>query len=172
MSPLVNALPMPTVQGGNFPEVVQKRHLYAKNDLRGKEAPEVVATHWLRPMPNTKGKVLVIQFFLPWSGTCQKMAKQLNAFQNALKGDIVVVALTSESEANVRHFVQMAKPQFAVGADPEDRSQSAFGVTGYPFVAIVSPDGIVRWQGWPDDPEDKLDLDKLRQIVVASKVKK
>ena len=172
MSPLVNALPTPLWQGGNFPEVVQKRHLYAKNDLRGKEAPEVVASQWLRALPSTKGKVVVVQFFLPWSASCQKLAKQLNGFQHDLKGEVVVVGLTQESAANTRHFLQMAKPQYAIGSDPEGRTDSGYGVTGHPFVAVVSPDGIVRWQGWPNDSEDPLDLAKLRQIVNAAKGKK
>lgn len=100
------------------------------------------------------------------------MAKVLNGWQSELKGDVVVVGLSTETEANTRHFIQMAKPQYAIGVDTDGKTQAAYGVTGYPFVAVVSPDGVVRWQGWPNDPEDTLDLAKIRQIVSASKGRK
>lgn len=169
---LGRALPTPCGQGANFPEVVQKRSMYATHDLRGKPAPEIVAQQWLRALPSTKGKVVVLQFFLPWSGGSRRAVKTLNEWQAEFKDDLVVVGLTKESEGDTRKFVQLTKPQFAIGIDEAAKNEKEFGVIGHPFIAVVSPDGIVRWQGWADDREDVLDLAKIRQIVLASKARK
>ncbi|MGV3613862.1 MAG: peroxiredoxin family protein [Fimbriimonas sp.] len=166
-----SGLSHPADPAQGYPPVVKKRNLYSNNDLRGKAGPQVEASRWLRPMPNAKGKVLVVHFFLPWCSNCQRLAKTLNSWQDKLKNDVVVVGLTSESTDGARQFVELGRPNYAVGVDPEGRALRAFDVKGYPFVAVISPDGVVRWQGWPNDAEDPLDLDKLRQIVAASKVK-
>ena len=158
-----------TGQEVGYPPVVEKRGIYARQDLRGKPAPSVLVTDWIRPADAMKGKVVIVHFFLPSCASCRSLATTLTSWQKQLKADVVVVGLTGESVEAAKIFAKETNAAYAIGVDTKKRTQDAFGVLGFPMVAVYSPDGIVRWQGWPGDKDDPLDLNKIKRIVAAAK---
>ena len=74
-----------------------------------------------------------------------------------------MIGLSDESAGEVRAFMQKTTMAYAQAVDPEGRMKKAVGVQGIPHVLVVSSDGVVRWQGYPLDPEYPL----TRRVVAA-----
>ena len=87
-------------------------------------------------------------FWAPWSIPCRKYIPVLDGLQKKFAGKLAVVGVTSESEAEV---ADMAEPKigFASMLDPEAKFRATVGVTSVPYVMLVDPQGVVRYQGHP-----------------------
>ena len=153
-----------------YPPIVTAKNLYAKNDLRGKKAPELVVQQWLSgKAPDTKGKVLVVDYWATWCEPCREFIPEMNAWAKKFEKDAVFVGLSNESAKIVNEFQKTTPMNYHIAIDRKRRMVNALGVQGIPHVMIVSPDGIVRWQGWPGSPEDRLTDKIIEQIIAASK---
>ncbi|MBS1713750.1 MAG: TlpA family protein disulfide reductase [Armatimonadetes bacterium] len=158
-----------TVEDG-YPNPSVKKTLYAKNDLRGKKAPELKIEKWLNGAPESmKGKILFVDFWATWCGPCRELIPEVNQWSKKFGKDIVFVGLSNESEDTVTKFMASTKMDYHIAVDTKSQTSKALGVQGIPHVMIVSPDGIVRWQGFPGSTEDPLTEKVLEQIVKASR---
>lgn len=153
-----------------FPPVTEKK-LYASNDLRGKQAPALEVEKWLagEKAPDTQGKVVLIDFWASWCPDCRRVIPQLNKYKKKFAQDLVVMGISDESAEAVNKFMEKQRIDFAIAVDPSAKMKTEVGVKGIPHVLIVSPDGIVRWQGYPESKEDLLTAKKIAQIIKASK---
>jgi thiol-disulfide isomerase/thioredoxin len=159
-------------QDADFPAYVKEKTLYAKNDFRGKQAPEFHVEKWLnRTNVETKGKVVLIDFWATWCPPCRALIPELNEFKKKFGDKLVVIGISDEPAATVEKFMKDTKMDYAVAVDTSRKMSSAIGVEGIPHCIIMSPDGIVRWQGFPGSEEDKLTEKVIEQIITASKVK-
>jgi len=118
------------------------------NSLIGKPAPAIEGGKWLGEKPALEGKVVLVVFWAPWSIPCRKYIPALDGLQKKFAGKLAVVGVTSESEAEV---ADMAEPKigFAFMLDPEAKFRATVGVTSVPYVMLVDPQGVVRYQGHP-----------------------
>ncbi len=166
---LINAL---VLQGGQtgYPSTTTKKELYASSDLRGKTAPKLVVDQWLTgAAPETKGKVLIIDFWATWCPPCRATIPELNGYAKKFAKDVVVIGISDEKADVVANFMKGTKMDYFVGIDGQKRMSQIVGVKGIPHVLVVSPDGIVRWQGFPLDGANPLSESVIAQIVQASK---
>lgn len=153
---------------GGWPLIVRGKELRAAVDLRGKRLPAGGLGTFIGNRPELRGKTLLIQFWATWCPTCVQMKPRLEAWQKAFREDLVVVALSDESEAKLADFVDSQRPGVAVATDG-GRLAGELGVRSIPHTLLVSPDGVVRWQGLPVDPQDPLSTRILQQMVAASR---
>lgn len=158
------------LQGGGYPSTTTKKELYATHDLRGKAAPKLVAQKWLNgAAPNWEGKVLVIDFWATWCPPCRETIPELNGIAKKFAKDVVVVGISDEEPGVLQAFMKKTKMDYAVATDAKGTTKGVVGVRGIPHVLVVSPDGIVRWQGFPLDDTEPLTEATIAQIVKASK---
>ncbi|MDI9641410.1 TlpA disulfide reductase family protein [Kamptonema cortianum] len=157
-------------QEANYPPYIKDKELYAENDLRGKEAPKLVVETWMSgAAPKLEGKVVLYDFWATWCGPCRKSIPELNEWAEKFHRDLVVIGITDEPVGTVKGFMNSTAMKYPVAIDSEKRMSKQIGVRGIPHVLVVTPDGIVRWQGFPGAAEDKLDTKKLEQIIAAWK---
>lgn len=161
------------VADAGFPPYVTGKTLYAKNDLRGKKAPKIEADKWLvGGAPDMKGKVVLVDLWATWCPPCRDLIPELNDLAAKFKDDVVVIGISDEKPETVTKFLKTTSAKYHVGVDPKQRVLKALDVQGIPHVLVITPDGIVRWQGFPQADEDPLTADKLKQIIDASKAAK
>lgn len=134
------------------------------NDIRGKKAPPLDVEHWLTAQPNTNGKVLIVDFWATWCGPCKATIPHMNELAERFRPEVAVVGLSDEGLGDLRSFVRQNEMNYAVATDTQGRMKSAVGVRAIPHVMVISPDGIVRFQGHPAS----LTADLLEQIIRAS----
>lgn len=158
--------------GETYPEIITKKELYASTDLRGKAAPKLEVETWLNQAnPKTKGKVVLVDFWATWCGPCRKLIPEMNEWAKKYADDVVFIGMSDEKPETVKEFMKKTPMNYSVAIDTKKRMSNALGVKGIPHVMIISPDGIVRWQGFPGSQEDPLTEKVLESIIAASKKK-
>ena len=138
-------------------------------DLRGKSSPPLTVRTWLTQEPNMKGKLVIVDFFATWCGPCMAARPHMNEIAKQYASSIAVVGLSDESKSNFEEGLKKKNLKendfnYALALDPSGAMKQGFGVRGIPNIAIISSDGIVRWQGHPNS----LDAAVLDPLVAAN----
>lgn len=139
-------------------------------DLRGQRAPEFAVDRWLSDADNPGRRLLVVDFFATWCGPCIAAVPHMRSLAQAYPQDVCVIGLTDESKGKydtgmIKIGMKTRDFGYAIASDPSGRFKSGFQVSAIPHVAIVSPDGIVRWQGHPSSLDDAA----IRSMIEANR---
>jgi peroxiredoxin len=93
----------------------------------------------------------------------------LGSWQKKYGKDLVVIGVTDETPAKVQKFMHGTAMNYVVATDPSHKMYKQIGIQSIPHALVITPDGIVRWQGFPDQQGDILTEDVLAQIINTSK---
>jgi thiol-disulfide isomerase/thioredoxin len=126
-------------------------------------------------MAQLKGKVVLLEFWATWCKPCEQMFPRVKELYSprATQG-LNVLALTrffmayggtDEQQAQeiqlIREFVERNKIEFPVGISQDESTQTAFGATALPMLALIDRRGIVRYFAFsPDDDNFRKVLDE------------
>jgi peroxiredoxin len=155
------------------------RHEVLYRRLVGKPAPAfdlpVVVGAASGALDDLRGQVVVVQFWATWCQPCQESHRALTALASARAADgLAVVAISDESEAALRSYVQRVPPAFTVLRD-DGATTSAYHVGGLrPVVVVIDRDGVVRYAGLggdylePRQPTTEEALLELEHAVFAA----
>jgi thiol-disulfide isomerase/thioredoxin len=143
---------------------VQIRDLAVQVNLIGKPAPEISVGKWINSEPHSlealRGHVVLLEFWATWCKPCHEMFPKLRELhETQAERGLRVLALTrhylayggderarEEELALVRGFVSEREVAFPVGVSEDERTQTLYGATGLPAVALVDRQGIVRYR--------------------------
>lgn len=139
------------------------KQLWAKSFLNEK-APALTVEKWLTAQPDTEGKFILVDFWATWCGPCRKAIPELNEFQKQFKDQLVVIGISSETEEKVK---AMKEPviEYSSAIDTKSTMKNILEVKGIPHVILIDPHGIVRWEGYPLLPGNKLTADVLKGLL-------
>lgn len=123
-------------------------------DLRGKASPPLVVDQWITAKPNNDGKVTLVDFFFTGCPPCRAAIPHLNEIASHYKDSVAVVGVSFETKSTFeeglrKHRLKENDFKYSIGLDTSRRTIGGFGVSSYPSIAIISSDGVVRWQGHP-----------------------
>lgn len=143
--------------------VTQIRDRAIQAALIGREAPEIAIQTWINSAPLTladlRGRVVLLEFWATWCKPCEEMFPKLKRLHEEYAGrGLAVLSLTrhyfaqrgtAASEAEelglIRKVVTDNGLEFPVGVAADERTQSLYGATGVPTLALVDRSGIVRY---------------------------
>jgi cytochrome c biogenesis protein CcmG, thiol:disulfide interchange protein DsbE len=139
-------------------------------DLRGQRAPEFGVDRWLSDADSPGRRLLVVDFFATWCGPCIAAVPHMRSLAQAYPQDVCVIGLTDETKSKydtgmIKLGMKTRDFGYAIASDPAGRFKSGFQVSAIPHVAIVSPDGVVRWQGHPSSLDDAA----IRSMIAANR---
>ncbi len=109
--------------------------------------------------------VYVVEFWATWCPPCRQTIPHLDGLQATYKDrGVVVVGVTSETEAVVKPFMEQVPMRYRVALDEKGSTDDTYmkGIEGIPHAFLVGRDGKIAWQGHPLDG-----LDEALGAVVA-----
>ncbi len=119
------------------------------SSLLDKPAPALEVEKWLgEKQPALEGKFVLVDFWTTWSAASRKYIPQFNTWQNQYTNQLVIVGLSQQPEEDVAKFSD-PKIEFPCAIDTKGRMAKAAGATSVPYVLLIDPKGIVRYQGHP-----------------------
>ena len=140
-------------------------------DRRGQKMPDFCVDTWITARPDAPiGKLLLVDFWATWCGPCMSSVPRLNELADANRDIATLVGITDQPQAEVLLGLsgrQMTPDHFrySLASDPSKTLAGFFGVQAIPHLAIMSSDGVVRWQGKPH----LLDADTFKRLADAQR---
>ena len=95
---------------------------------------------------NFGGKLLVLNFWASWCPPCVEETPSLNAFQQQMKSQgVVVLAVSIDANEKLYHrFIERYKVTFDTTRDPESNISASYGTFQIPESYIIDQSGHVR----------------------------
>lgn len=111
------------------------------------------------------GKVLYLDFWASWCGSCARSFPFMNALAEQLgeKGMVIAVNL-DENRSDALGFLARHPARFAVAFDPAAACARAFAVEGMPATYLIDRRGQVRYRHVGFRPDDAA---KLRETALG-----
>ena len=109
---------------------------------------------WFGAEPENKGRVVVVAFWSPSSEPSRRALSKLEAIQDINKAKLVVIGLVGsaeQTEARIRSFLGDDETNVFHAYDGGGAIAESVRVRTVPYVMVLSSDGVVRWQGDPND---------------------
>ncbi|WPR70619.1 TlpA disulfide reductase family protein [Flavobacterium sp. NG2] len=141
----------------------QEKRLWAKSVIDQK-APKLSVEQWLSKKPNTKGKFVLIDFWATWCGPCKRAIPELNHFQKEFVNDLVVIGISDEPKELVEKMT-VPKMEYYSAIDTYKSMNDVLEVKGIPHCILIDPNGIVRWEGWPQQAGYELTSSVIKGII-------
>ena len=120
------------------------RREFAKSFV-GKKAPELIVEEWYPKKPDTKGKFVLLDYFGFYCNPCRKAIPELNKWKKEFRKDLVVIGYAKDG---IKVLQKMEpKMDYCYGSDRKARTWSDTELHVMPYLHLIDPDGIVRWEG-------------------------
>ncbi len=110
-----------------------------------------------------KGKVVLIDCWASWNGTCtEKMPRLKTLYERRRADEFEVIGLNFDSDASGKRLVQalaLPWPQVYVPADDRTRRlwREGPGFPRYPRLLLIDRQGILRWDGGsPEELDERI----------------
>jgi cytochrome c biogenesis protein CcmG, thiol:disulfide interchange protein DsbE len=139
------------------------KQLWASSILNQK-APELVVEKWISKAPETEGKFILIDFWATWCAPCREFIPTLNSFQQQYGDQLTVIGLSDEPEQIIEAFTG-PKITYSEAIDTKRTLNNALKIKAIPHVILISPKGIVIWEGYPLLEGHKLTDDVLKALL-------
>ena len=110
---------------------------------------------YLSAVPNTDGKVLLIDFWATWCAPCRAEMPHLSALQERFaKQGLVVIGVSKESRETVTPFLPKLGMRYAYAVEGTKSWHQAFNVKALPYSMVVDRKGKIIWRGQPSELTD------------------
>jgi len=138
-------------------------------DLRGQESPPFHVGDWIKDEDSPRGRLTIIDFWATWCRPCIAAIPHMNQIAQHYGDRVFIVGISDESRGAfnrgmAERNLRTSGFEYSLALDTERRMANAFGVQSIPNIAVISGDGIVRWQGHPN----ALTRDVMDQLVAAN----
>lgn len=128
----------------------------------GQQAPELKGFKMITTdFPDLKNKFVFLDFWATWNSAEVRSLDHINELAKRFKNKIVFLAVSNESEEQVRGFIQNNKwYSIFFGLDNDQILHKNFTVTDIPVYYLISPENIILSTGVSNEIRDS-ELDSL-----------
>lgn len=128
-----------------------------------KKIPKIAISSWISEKPNTKGKFILYDFWATWCYNCIEGFPYLNKMQKELKEDLVIIGIAVQKEEEAKKLRQPM--EFYSAVDKDSKNIEIFKLEGIPHSILVTPGGIVIWEGIPHLKGHELTIDNTKKLI-------
>ena len=113
-----------------------------------------------------KGKILIIEFWGTWCGSCIPALEHLNELQKKFKDDIMVVGISDDTEERLNKFLLKRPVTVPLVSDPLNRSAKFFEVKAFPQTFVADKNGKIIAITHPDEITEE----KIKDLINGKNV--
>lgn len=119
---------------------------------------------------NFDNKVVVLEFWATWCSPCLANVPHINEVINHYKNDtsVVFISITDQKRDVISKFLAKRNLKGWVACDTQRGMHNAYGVSGIPHTFVINQQGVVVYDGRPE----QLDVKMLNQIKKGAYVQK
>jgi cytochrome c biogenesis protein CcmG/thiol:disulfide interchange protein DsbE len=127
----------------------------------GTQAPDFVVEDGAQKVAlhDYRGKIVVLNFWATWCPPCVEEIPSLIQMNNQVRDkNIEIIAVSIDvDEAAYKSFIKQHGVNFLTVRDPQQKSSTLYGTTGWPETFIIDKNGVLRRKfvgpvNW-DDPQ-------------------
>lgn len=122
-------------------------------------------------LPDTTGKVVIVDFWASWCGPCKRSLPILKELYQDYKdkGVVVIGVSLDENKADMDAYLKKNPLPFTIVRDPKGQLGEKAGVEGIPATFILGPDGKVIEAHTGFTPSMKKDFSKTLDAALSKK---
>ena len=122
-------------------------------------------------VPDTKGKVIIVDFWASWCGPCKRAMPVLRELHQTYKekGVVIIGVSLDESKSDMDAYLKKNPMPFSILRDPKGKLGEKAGVEGIPSTFIIGPDGKVLEAHSGFSNSMKKDFSKTLDAALATK---
>lgn len=126
-------------------------------DIQGDPLPIPLGSEeWFYNERDISGKVLVLNFWVTWASKSKDSIPILDELYNENQAKLEIICISgTESRGKLRKYLEKNPSPLAHMYDRNKTLYEALNIKKLPHALVISTDGIVRWQGDPNDPKFK-----------------
>lgn len=127
--------------------------------FRGMQAPKLVVKEWYNGEPDMQGKFVLVDYFGYHCPPCIEAVPIFNEWAERFKDEVVCIGYTKDGAKMLDRI--NPKITFPCAIDPKGETWEATQLHLRPYLMLIDPKGIVRWEGrfWDLTPE------KIEELV-------
>lgn len=112
----------------------------------GQRMPDLKTLIPAAQIPDTKGKVVLVDFWASWCAPCRASFPALNELQKkyGARGLVIIGVGVDRDRGDYEKFARKMKAAFPLVHDVEHRAAAAFGPATMPTSYLVDRKGVVR----------------------------
>jgi thiol-disulfide isomerase/thioredoxin len=127
----------------------------ARAKMIGQAAPPLVIERWYNGsfwQLDLNNKVVLLDFWGVWCSPCRRQIPEIRtlAAKYADQGLVVIGIHTQAGKQDLPSFLSQNDVPYLIAVDYDSRTSEAYRVTGYPMIALVDRQGILRAVDPPD----------------------
>jgi cytochrome c biogenesis protein CcmG, thiol:disulfide interchange protein DsbE len=108
-------------------------------DFTVKDADRTISLH------DYRGKIVLLNFWASWCAPCIEEMPSLVQLQKRMGPKVTVVAVSiDEDEAAYHKFLRDHNVDLLTVRDPQQRTSTMYGTTGWPETFVIDPKGTIR----------------------------
>lgn len=146
-----------------YNESNNSKYIAANISYLNKHIPDIVINSWISEKPDTKGKFILYDFWSTWCHNCIEGFPYLNKMQKELKENLVIIGIALQKEEEARKLRQPM--EFYSAVDKDSKNIEIFKLEGIPHSILVTPEGIVIWEGIPHLKGYELTIEKMKKLI-------
>jgi cytochrome c biogenesis protein CcmG/thiol:disulfide interchange protein DsbE len=96
-------------------------------------------------LADLKGKPFVLNFWASWCVSCREEAKELEAFWEGHRDQVLVVGIAiQDTQEAAKKFAAYFGKTYTLGLDADGKAAIDYGVSGVPETFLVDKNGVIR----------------------------
>jgi thiol-disulfide isomerase/thioredoxin len=133
----------------------------------GATFPPVTSSVMEGTVPDTAGKVVVVDFWASWCAPCKTSFPALSQLQNEFGSQLTIVGVSVDEKADAyERFLARMKPSFTTLRDRTQQLVATVSVPTMPTSYVIDRHGVVRFIhiGFHDDTAQALRT-QIKQLI-------